>query len=106
VTRPEIPTGENDSLADLRARIDALDVQIARLLQERADLSRRVGQTKNGGQAAPIFVPHREAEVLANVQAVRGPLDENALAAIYRLRLGRLRELNRRPGKRSVGSAG
>ena len=95
MTRPEIPAGESDALSGLRAQIDALDSQIAQLLQQRAEISLRVGQTKNGGQAAPIFVPHREAEVLANVQSVRGPLDENALAAIYREVLSTSRALQR-----------
>jgi chorismate mutase/prephenate dehydratase len=95
VSRPEIPPESSDSLADLRAHIDALDAQIARLLQERAAVSLRVGQTKAVGESAPIFVPHREAEVLANVQAVRGALDENALAAIYRKILSTSRALQR-----------
>ena len=82
-----------DSLADLRARLDALDAQIAGLLQERAAISQRVGQTKS--EAAPIFVPHREAEVLANVQSVRGPLDEKAMASIYREILSTSRALQR-----------
>ena len=85
----------HDSLEELRARLDQLDNQIAHLLQERAAISLRVGHTKSGSAAAPIFVPHREAEVLANVQAVRGPLDEKALAAIYREVLSASRALQR-----------
>src|SRR5262249_48309303 len=84
-----------DSLEDLRTRIDALDDEIARLLQERASLSLRVGQTKAGGESAPIFVPHREAEVLTHVQSVHGPLDEPALASIYREILSTSRALQR-----------
>jgi len=100
VTRPEFHTGsevpaEADSLEDLRARIDALDIQLARLLQERAAISLRVGQTKGGGESAPIFAPHREAAVLANVQAVHGPLDEHALTSIYREILSTSRALQR-----------
>jgi chorismate mutase/prephenate dehydratase len=94
-SRSEPQAAPADSLGDLRARIDALDQQLAQLLQERAALSLRVGQTKNGGESAPIFVPHREAEVLANVQAVRGPLDEHALASIYREILSTSRALQR-----------
>jgi chorismate mutase/prephenate dehydratase len=100
VTRPEFQAGtevpaEPESLESLRGRIDALDSQIARLLQERAAVSLRVGQTKGGGESAPIFVPHREAEVLAKVQAVRGPLDEHALLSIYREILSTSRALQR-----------
>ncbi|MDQ3808945.1 MAG: chorismate mutase, partial [Chloroflexota bacterium] len=83
------------SLDDLRSRIDSLDEQIARLLQERAELSLRVGRTKAGSESAPIFVPHREAEVLAHVQSIRGPLSESALASIYREILSTSRALQR-----------
>lgn len=88
-------TADSDSLENLRARIDALDGQIAQLLQERAAVSLRVGQTKNGAESAPIFVPHREAEVLSNVQVVPGPLDGGALASIYREILSTSRALQR-----------
>ena len=100
MTRPETQAGtevpaELESLESLRNRIDALDAQIARLLQERAAVSLRVGQTKARGESAPIFVPHREAEVLAHVQSVRGPLDEHALLSIYREILSTSRALQR-----------
>src|ERR671930_575545 len=84
-----------DSLETMRARIDALDMQIAQLLQERAAVSLRVGQTKSGADSAPIFVQHREAEVLSNVQRVGGPLDGQALASIYREILSTSRALQR-----------
>ena len=72
------------ALAALRARIDALDAQIAALLQERARVSLEVGRVKGSGSSRPILVPEREREVVANVQAVAGPLSPRALAAIYR----------------------
>jgi chorismate mutase/prephenate dehydratase len=86
---------EPDSLENLRARIDALDRQIVQLLHERAAVSLRVGQTKSGADSAPIFVPHREAEVLSNVQSVAGPLDGQAVASIYREILSTSRALQR-----------
>jgi chorismate mutase/prephenate dehydratase len=93
VSRPEPPSA--DSLEALRARIDALDERIAHLLQERAEVSLRVGRAKTGGASAPVFVPHREAEVVAHVQAVKGPLDDHALARIYREILSTSRALQR-----------
>jgi chorismate mutase/prephenate dehydratase len=102
VSRGEIQAGnetpadaQSESIEHLRARLDALDSQIAQLLQQRAEVSLRVGRTKNGGESAPIFVPHREAEVLSNVQAVEGPLDHQALASIYREILSTSRALQR-----------
>jgi chorismate mutase / prephenate dehydratase len=91
------PSGAGgDALEGLRAGIDALDQQIARLLQERATLSLKVGRAKtSSGEARPVFVPHREAEVLAHVQATPGPLDGPALARIYREILSTSRALQR-----------
>jgi chorismate mutase/prephenate dehydratase len=100
VTTPDLqhdrePTSAGPTLEDLRTRIDALDTQIASLLQERAEVSLRVGKTKNGGDSAPIFVPHREAQVLEHVQSIGGPLDGAALASIYREILSTSRALQR-----------
>ncbi len=88
-------TPMDESLVDLRARIDALDEQIARLLQERASLSLRVGRAKGNGETAPIFVPEREAAVLARVRSVPGPLGAEAMANIYREVLASSRSLQR-----------
>src|SRR5947209_5626128 len=82
-------------LGDLRGRIDALDQQIAGLLQERANVSLRVGQVKGGGADAPVLVPDREKQVLQNVQQVRGPLPPDALVGIYREILSASRALQR-----------
>jgi chorismate mutase/prephenate dehydratase len=85
---------EPHDLEALRARIDRLDEDIARLLQERARLSLEVGRAKGDGDAA-IFVPEREAEVLEHVRAVPGPLGQGALAGIYREVLSASRALQR-----------
>src|SRR5258708_15745043 len=71
---------EPASIEQLRARIDALDGQIAHLLQERAEVSLRVGQTKGGCDSAPISVPHREADAMSTAQRAHGPLDQQPLA--------------------------
>ena len=71
-------------LAALRTKIDAVDCELVRLLNERADLAREVGKAKahTGG---PIFVPHREQEVFAKLAALnQGPLPDAALRAIWR----------------------
>jgi chorismate mutase len=59
VTASDLPETDGAPLEQLRHRIDELDDQIAHLLQERAERSLQVGQTKAGGESAPIFVPHR-----------------------------------------------
>src|SRR5687768_15755816 len=64
------------SLKSLRTQIDKLDLQILKLVNERAQLASEIGKIKNenGGE---IFSPAREEEVLQNVlQANKGPLDD------------------------------
>jgi chorismate mutase/prephenate dehydratase len=89
------PSSEPYDLEALRARIDRLDEHIARLLQERAELSLEVGRAKGNGETAAIFVPEREAEVLEHVRSVTGPLGPEALASIYREVLSASRALQR-----------
>src|SRR5438874_5921994 len=72
------------SLKNLRTQIDKLDLQILKLVNERARLASEIGRVKfeNGGE---IFSPAREEEVLQNVcQSNKGPLDDATIRAIYR----------------------
>lgn len=81
-------------LESLRTRIDELDREILALLNARANLSIEVGRAK--GQGSDVFVPAREAEVLARlVEANPGPLRRDHLAAIYREILSASRVLQR-----------
>ena len=72
------------SLRNLRSHIDKLDLQILKLVNERAGLAAEAGRVKNE-HGAEVFSPAREEEILQNVlQANKGPLDENTVRAIYR----------------------
>ncbi|MGH9481874.1 MAG: chorismate mutase, partial [Terriglobales bacterium] len=72
------------SLEDWRGRIDAIDAALVHLLNLRIEYARGAGRAKRA-QGAPLQAPAREGEVLARVQALNpGPLDPQALAAIYR----------------------
>ncbi len=71
-------------LSQLRRQIDQLDQKILKSLNERANLSRRVGQVKNR-QGASIYVPDREWAVYQRLLRLnQGPLKEEAVKAIYR----------------------
>lgn len=71
-------------LEDLRKNIDAIDVKIISLLQERCNWVHQVGVIKKE-QHAPIFVPEREADLFYKIESInQGKLPPNALKAIYR----------------------
>lgn|ERR1700690_431701 len=70
-------------ISDWRKKIDALDRQLAALLNERASAAAEIGRLKRNTKL-PIYEPDREREVIANVQrASQGPLAARDLAQIY-----------------------
>ena len=72
------------SLALLREQIDRLDAQILTLLNRRARLAARIGQTKRQ-DGDGVYVPGRERQVLARLAKLNhGPLPNEAVWAIYR----------------------
>ena len=87
-------------LEELRSEIDEVDQQIVDLLNRRARLSQQVGSAKRQqageGQEPEIYLPHREAQVYAHVDAVnQGPLPRDAVQAIYHEILSSSRALQR-----------
>ena len=82
MARPDSP----DPLEPLRERIDDLDRQIVKLLNERARVVVEVGKIKRSGESAtPIYAPDREREVLDQVRARNeGPLPDTCIEAIWR----------------------
>src|SRR6516164_4927823 len=91
MTRTKLEPGTNAvssrvaaTLRSLRTQIDRLDLQILKLVNERASVAAEIGKYKNeaGGE---VFSPAREEEVLQNVvEATKGPLDEGTIKAIFR----------------------
>jgi len=78
------PSGDEQALAPLRAKIDQLDQQIIKLLNDRAKVVVEVGQVKRAGNT-PIYVPDREKRVLEQVRSYnKGPLPNKCIEAIYR----------------------
>ena len=86
-----MPPNNNNSTSDLfremsqlRQQVDRIDLMILRLLQQRTKLSGLIGKTKRR-HGAVIYVPEREAELLAHVRRLsRGKLSPQAVTAIYR----------------------
>ncbi|MDP2811576.1 MAG: prephenate dehydratase [Rhodocyclaceae bacterium] len=72
---------EKEELAGLRERIDALDDDVLRMVNERARLAHGIGRLKHGN----IYRPEREAQVLRRLAGANsGPLPEGAVQRIFR----------------------
>lgn len=74
----------NETVDDLRKKIDQIDEKVVNLLNDRALLARRIGHTK-GLSNQEVYVPQREQEVLERLAALsRGPLPAPTIRNIYR----------------------
>lgn len=82
-------------IADWRSRIDGLDEQIVRLLNERAAAAVEIGKLKQK-TGAPIYEPNREQTVFEHVrQANPGPLTTVQIQDIYYRVMDVMRALQR-----------
>ncbi len=71
-------------LSDIREKIDAIDSQLLKLLNERATLALEVGKIKSR-DGLPIYAPDREMALLRGlIEKSEGPLSASAIRAIYR----------------------
>jgi len=72
------------SLDELRKKIDELDHQLVKLLNERARIVVDIGKLKSK-TAKPVYAPDREKEVFERIIKVNeGPLPDKCLIAIWR----------------------
>jgi len=72
------------SLEELRKRIDEIDQQLVKLLNERARVVVEIGKLKNKNDR-PVYAPDREKEVFTRlVEGNKGPLPDRCLMAIWR----------------------
>jgi chorismate mutase-like protein len=90
---PDAPVAED--LHPWRACIDALDRAILMLLNERAWCANHIGRLKKQ-MGLPVYVPSREAEVIANVLASNtGPLPDTAVRHLFERIIDETRSLER-----------
>lgn len=72
------------NLDDWRSRINSLDDEILKLLNQRGTAALQIGELKRQ-QDLPYFIPEREAQVLERLVALSsGPLGPEAIRAIWR----------------------
>ena len=73
-----------DQLRQLRGAIDRIDGKLMDLLNERARLAREIGRIKESA-GHPVYVPGRAEQLLRRlIEKSSGPLNEQAIRAIYR----------------------
>lgn len=74
----------DESLPELREQINDLDGRLARLLNERAELSLAVGRYKSA-HSQPVLRPFREQALLEHLSSLnKGPLSDEQLRAVFR----------------------
>jgi chorismate mutase len=82
-------------IADWRKKIDALDEQIVKLLNERAACAVAIGEVKRKSGAA-IYEPQREQQVIAHARKSNpGPLADEQVQDIYERIMDVMRSLQR-----------
>ncbi len=105
---PKASAGEppDTPLDKLRVKINALDDELVRLLNERASLSLAVGQYK-AGRSEPVHRPFREETLLNRLTMTSaGPLSAEQLHAVYREILSVSRQLQAPQRIACLGPAG
>ncbi len=94
------------NLNDLRKEIDQIDEQILVLLSRRGEIVQEVGRHKTRSRSH-YFTPEREQVVFKRLAALnKGPLDANAIRAIYREIISASRALEKPLTVAYLGPAG
>jgi chorismate mutase/prephenate dehydratase len=87
---------ETVDLKELRKRIDVLDEEILRLLNQRTETVLEIGRLKAEANA-DYYAPHREQAIINRLSAInRGPLPNTALRIVYKEIMSACRSLEKR----------
>ena len=82
-------------IAEWRLKIDELDRQLVRLINERARCADEIGKLKRNS-SLPIYEPDRERVIFDNIQRENhGPLTEVQLRQIYERLVDVMRQVQR-----------
>jgi chorismate mutase/prephenate dehydratase len=92
-----------DEIEKLRREIDALDDELAALVQRRAGLAQKIGALKGAG---PAYRPERESRILQRVSKARGPLPGERVSAVFREIISACRGLEEAIGVSYLGPEG
>jgi len=90
------PNLSMDKLADCRRQIDAVDVRLVELLNERTAIVHEIGRIKRQF-ALPVYEPKREDQVFENVTTHNpGPLTSDALKRIFERIIDEMRTIQQK----------
>jgi chorismate mutase-like protein len=82
-----------EQIEKFRNRIDRIDGELVRLLNERAGCALEIGQIKSSS-GVEVYQPTREREVIEHVHTVsRGPLSRMGLTRIFKQIIDETRRL-------------
>ena len=82
-------------IEDWRKKIDDLDRQLVRLINERAQCAHEIGRLKHDS-AMPIYEPERERIIFQNIaRANAGPLSDVQLRQVYERLVDVMRQIQR-----------
>ncbi len=86
-------TGTDTRIEELRSRVDEVDRELIRILNERARIVQEIVAIKaEAGKA--LFDPKREEEILRRVaEENEGPIYDTSMREIFELILHRIRDL-------------
>ena len=86
-------------IRELRARVDEVDGELVRILNERARLVQEIMAIK-AEAGAPVYDPRREEEILRRVvERNEGPIYDSSMRDIFELILHRIRDLEMQRGE-------
>ncbi len=86
-------TGTDGRIEELRRRVDEVDLELIRILNERARIVQEIIAIK-GEARKPLFDPRREEEILRRVaEQNEGPIYDTSMREIFELILHRIRDL-------------
>jgi chorismate mutase len=84
-----------ERLAECRRRIDEVDLQILKLLNQRTEIVEEIGRIKQS-LTLPIYEPKREDQVFENVTSHnRGPLAADAVHRVFERIIDEMRSVQR-----------
>ncbi len=82
-------------IADWRKKIDELDIQLVKLINQRAQCAQAIGRLKRNSDA-PIYEPDRERIIFENIARLNdGPLSQIQLRQVYERLVDVMRQLQK-----------